>query len=174
MAAASSVDGCQAPGAGRPYPTPVRRHLIVAEARTWLGTPYRHQASLKGAGCDCFGLIRGVWRAFYGVEPEPVPPYSRDWGSVTGKEEMIASARRHLVEVAVADTAPGDVVVFRLRGGAVAKHAGIVSAPGRFIHAQEHVPVAEAALSDWWRRRIVAAFAFPGVVEASDVSCLTS
>ena len=28
----------------------------------WIGTPYRHQASLKGVGCDCLGLVRGVWR----------------------------------------------------------------------------------------------------------------
>lgn len=157
MAAASSTEPAVA---GCPVPS---RAAIVAEARTWLGTPYRHQASTRGAGCDCFGLIRGVWRAFYGAEPEAIPPYSRDWGSVTGKEAMIASARRHLVEVEPGAIQPGDVVVFRFRRGSVAKHAGIVSEPGRFIHAQEHVPVSEVALSDWWRRRIVAAFAFPDV-----------
>jgi NlpC/P60 family putative phage cell wall peptidase len=183
------------------------RVAIVAEARSWLGTPYRHQASLKGAGCDCFGLVRGVWRAFHGAEPEPVPPYSRDWGSVTGKEALMDTARRHLVEVDPAKMGPGDVVVFRMRRGTVAKHAGIVTEAGvgcqvsgvkvgsadgasaqsgdeppglrsapsglrrkrevataiRFIHAQEHLPVSEVALSDWWRRRIVSAFGFPGV-----------
>ncbi|MFD0934795.1 peptidase P60, partial [Methylobacterium trifolii] len=35
---------------------------VVAQARLWLGTPYRHQASLAGVGCDCLGLLRGVWR----------------------------------------------------------------------------------------------------------------
>lgn len=39
------------------------RQIIVAETRDWIGTPYRHQASLKGVGCDCLGLVRGVWRA---------------------------------------------------------------------------------------------------------------
>ena len=53
--------------------------LVVAEARSWIGTPYQHQASLKGVGCDCLGLVRGVWRALYGEEPEHVPAYSRDW-----------------------------------------------------------------------------------------------
>jgi cell wall-associated NlpC family hydrolase len=38
----------------------ISRSAIVAEARTWIGTPYRHQASLKGVGCDCLGLVRGV------------------------------------------------------------------------------------------------------------------
>jgi NlpC/P60 family putative phage cell wall peptidase len=146
------------------------RSAILAEARTWIGTPYRHQASVKGVGCDCFGLIRGVWRALYGPEPEAVPAYSRDWGSVTGKEEMLASARRHLVEIDGSAIEPGNVIVFRIRRGTVAKHCGIVSAIGcckedhgqdRFIHAQEGVPVCEVTLSEWWRRRIVAAFAFP-------------
>jgi len=142
------------------------RDRVVAEARGWIGTPYRHQASVRGVGCDCFGLIRGVWRALYGPEPDPVPAYSRDWGSVAGKEEMLASARRHLVEIDAADIGPGDVVVFRIKRGLVAKHAGIVSAPGRFIHALEGVPACEVTLSEWWRRRIVGAFAFP----APDVS----
>ncbi|NCO16648.1 MAG: peptidase, partial [Alphaproteobacteria bacterium] len=45
---------------------------IVAEARRWIGTPYVHQSSARGAGTDCLGLLRGVWRALYGVEPEAV------------------------------------------------------------------------------------------------------
>ena len=57
------------------------RARIVAEALSWVGTPYRDQASCKGAGCDCLGLVRGVWRAVIGPEPEAMPPYSRDWTS---------------------------------------------------------------------------------------------
>ena len=41
----------------------ISRRAILTEARDWIGTPYQHQASLKGAGCDCLGLVRGVWRA---------------------------------------------------------------------------------------------------------------
>ncbi len=40
----------------------IAREKIVAAARAWVGTPYHHQASVKGAGCDCLGLIRGIWR----------------------------------------------------------------------------------------------------------------
>ena len=43
---------------------------IIAEARAWIGTPYHHQAAVKGVGCDCLGLVRGVWRAVYGADPE--------------------------------------------------------------------------------------------------------
>src|SRR3989338_4143365 len=57
------------------HATPLTRQAIVAAARSWIGTPYRHQASLKGAGCDCLGLVRGVWRELYGDEPEAPPPY---------------------------------------------------------------------------------------------------
>src|SRR5690606_6011340 len=52
---------------------------IVAEALSWLGTPYRHQAYSKGVGCDCLGLIRGVWRSLYGDELEVPADYTPDW-----------------------------------------------------------------------------------------------
>ena len=50
----------------------------VEIARGWLGTPYLHQASVRGAGADCLGLVRGVWRELCGVEPVAVPPYTPD------------------------------------------------------------------------------------------------
>jgi len=55
---------------------------VIASAKSWLGTPYHDQASLKGIGCDCLGLARGVWRDVVGLEPAAPPPYSRDWGEV--------------------------------------------------------------------------------------------
>ena len=53
---------------------------VIAIARSWLGTPYHDQASLRGVGCDCLGLARGVWREIVGPELFPIPAYSRDWG----------------------------------------------------------------------------------------------
>lgn len=144
-------------------PRSLARTAIVAEARGWIGTPYHHQASLKGVGCDCLGLVRGVWRALLGREPEAVPGYSSDWGEVSAEEAMLAAARRHMTEIDAAEAGAGDVVVFRMRAGRVAKHAGI-SAGATFIHAQEAGSVCEVALSPWWRARIAAAFAFPGVL----------
>ena len=52
---------------------------VVDAARLWLGTPYVHQASVRGSGSDCLGLIRGVWRDLYGAEPEAPPAYTADW-----------------------------------------------------------------------------------------------
>lgn len=137
---------------------------MVRAARGWIGTPYRHQAALKGAGCDCLGLLRGVWCEVLGEEPEPVPPYSMDWAEPQGDERLWQAARRHLREVSPRDEAPGDVILFRMRAGMVAKHLGLVarSAPGAtFIHSYAGHGVVESPLSAPWRRRIAARFRFP-------------
>ncbi len=139
------------------------RALIVATARRWLGTPYHHQASMLGVGCDCLGLVRGVFRDLEGLDPEMPPPYTRDWAEATGTETLLAAAGRHLLSVAMQDARPGDVLVFRYRPGVPAKHCGILASASSFVHASEGNAAAEVALQPWWRRRIVGVFAFPGV-----------
>jgi NlpC/P60 family putative phage cell wall peptidase len=134
---------------------------IITLARGWLGTPYHHQASLKGVGTDCIGLVRGIHRELYGREAEAIPAYSRDWAEATGEETLIAAARRHLVEIAPAVAAPGDVLIFRCRGRAVAKHAAILATPATMIHAVEGAVVSEVTFSPWWRRHLAAVFRFP-------------
>lgn len=146
----------------------VTRDDILAEARGWIGTPYRHQASCRGAGADCLGLVRGVWRALYAREPEPLPPYSRDWAEAGGAETLLAAARRHMREIAPGEAGPGDLLLFRWRDGAPVKHAGILATAGppgaeTFLHAYEGLAVAESPLVAAWRRRIAAAFLFPGI-----------
>lgn len=135
----------------------------VSEARGWIGTPYLHQASVQGAGCDCLGLVRGVWRALYGSEPEVIPRYSADWDEPQGEEVLFVAATRHLRRCTAADWRPGQVLLFRMRDGAVAKHLGIqaeVGAAPTFIHAYRGHGVVESPLSDPWQRRIAARFAF--------------
>jgi NlpC/P60 family putative phage cell wall peptidase len=140
------------------------RATIVAEARAWIGTPYRHQASLRGVGCDCLGLLRGVWRVLHGDEPEAVPAYAPDWAEASGAETLAQAAARHLVSLDDPSTfAPGDVILFRWRQNLPAKHAAIVTAPAMMVHAHDGASVAEVALAPWWRRRLAYAFAFPGV-----------
>lgn len=137
---------------------------VVAEARGWIGTPYVHQSSVKGIGTDCLGLLRGIWRALYGDEPEAVPSYSRDWSEPQGEERLWAAATRHLLVKDLADETPGDVLLFRMRSGAVAKHLGVASETGpaaRFVHAYSNHGVLESALTSPWRRRVVARFSFP-------------
>lgn len=139
----------------------------VSIARDWIGTPYRHQASVQGAGTDCLGLLRGVWRALYGAEPELVPPYTADWSEPAREEVLWRAAERHLLALPRSSDAPetpGEVLLFRMRAGAVAKHLGIaavVGAQASFVHAYSGHGVVESPLSEPWRKRIVARFQFP-------------
>lgn len=143
-----------------------RGEEVVRRARKWLGTPYRHQASHRGAGADCLGLIRGVWRDVYGCEPEAIPEYTPDWGETSGMERLWQAASRHLREKDRAEPwKPGELLLFRMRRRGPAKHLGILSDPHeghlRFIHAMSGQTVVESPLSLPWRRRVVARFEFP-------------
>ena len=132
---------------------------IAAAARGWIGTPYLHQASAKGAGCDCLGLIRGVWREVHGQEPMPVPPYTPDWSEPQG-EERLRDAAASLLRPG--QGTPGDLLLFRMRPGAAAKHPGILSAPDAFIHSMSGHGVIESPLSAPWAARVVARFDLEG------------
>jgi NlpC/P60 family putative phage cell wall peptidase len=139
-------------------------NAIVQAARGWIGTPYMHQQATKGAGCDCLGLLRGVWREVLGAEPEQIPAYSMDWSEPQGDERLWAAAARHLRAKPVGDAAAGDVLLFRMRAGSVAKHLGIqgqAGAASSFIHAYAGRGVVESPLSAPWARRVVARFEFP-------------
>ncbi len=137
---------------------------VVDEARRWIGTPYVHQASVRGAGSDCLGLIRGIWRQLNGAEPELVPHYSADWGEPQGQEMLFEAAARHLHKKAQDDElCAGDVLLFRMRTSAIAKHLGVVSGAGvspKFIHAYTGHGVIESPLTGPWQRRIAARFVF--------------
>jgi NlpC/P60 family putative phage cell wall peptidase len=145
---------------------------VIAEARAWIGTPYRHQASLRGIGCDCLGLVRGVWRAVHGAEPEAPPPYSRDWAEASGSETLRDAAARHMRAVPLADLAPGHLVLFAFAANLPAKHCAIVVTqaplwtgsqqlrPMTMVHACDGHPVAEVAFVPWWRKRVRFVFSF--------------
>ncbi|HEY8697522.1 MAG TPA: hypothetical protein VIM02_07890, partial [Rhizomicrobium sp.] len=135
---------------------------ILAIARSWIGTPYVHQASLKGVGCDCLGLLRGIWRELYGEEPEEIPPYSLDWAEATGAETLYMALERHCREVSSESLRPGDIALFRMLPRGPAKHCGIVGsgAEGRLtlIHSRQNKRVSEEPFSAFWRDRLAFAF----------------
>ena len=140
------------------------REAIVAAARGWLGTPYRHQAATRHAGFDCLGLLRGVWSELYGAMPMDLPNYRADWRDTRHADDLLALAERLLTQ-AEGEVLAGQVVLFRLGRTALPKHCGILVATDRFIHAQERLGVVEANLSEGWAKRLAGRFEFPGMSE---------
>ena len=156
---------------------PTQGEAVLDAARGWIGTPYRHQGSVKGVGCDCLGLVRGIWRELYGAEPEVVPAYAADWGERSGEERLLEAARRHFLPVVDPEGAgadrmlqhhaglsaaqPGDLLLFRFHPKRAAKHAGIYVDPLHFIHAYEQAAVILSPLVPAWRRRVAGVFRFP-------------
>jgi NlpC/P60 family putative phage cell wall peptidase len=141
--------------------TPETRRLVLSQAMSWIGTPYRHQGSTRGVGCDCLGLVRGVWRAVYQHEPPSPGPYAPDWAETAGTDRLMDAARKYCVETEKA--LPGDLLVFRWRPQHTAKHLGILVAEDRFLHAYEGHEVLISPLIPQWRRRIAGVFAFPTI-----------
>lgn len=140
-------------GGGRSSP-------IIELARAWIGTPYVHQASVKGAGCDCLGLLRGIWRERHGEEPEVIPPYLPDWDE-PGRENLHDGLARHLEPVPLAKIASGDVLLFRMMPRVPARHCAILAEQdGRptLIHARQNKRVSEEVFSAFWRKKLAYAF----------------
>ena len=140
------------------------RARVLSVARGFLGTPYRHQGSRAGVGCDCLGLVRGVWREVYGAEPERPGPYSTDWAEAGSGDPMMEAARRYFHPVERATAAPGDLVLFRWRDGRPAQHCGILDESAgpslRLIHAYEGASVVSSPLTPGWAGRIAGFFQF--------------
>jgi NlpC/P60 family putative phage cell wall peptidase len=139
----------------------MRGHHIVEVARGWIGTPYIHQASQKGVGCDCLGLLRGVWREILGEEPYLPPPYSADWAEASGRETLAEAGQKYLIEIPITAFTTGDVILFRWRDNVPSKHCAIAVSDQFMIHAHDGASVAEVKIGSWWKRHISYAFRFP-------------
>ena len=97
---------------------------IIAAARRWIGTPYRHQASRVRVGADCLGLIRGVYEEVTGHVAQDPGAYAADWAEHACEERLLEAAEAHCGPPrSFADALPGDILVFRWRAEAAAlKH----------------------------------------------------
>lgn len=147
------------------------RAAVVAEARTWIGTRFHHQAALKGVGCDCVGLVMGVGMALHLLpedfvtrpEFEPFRGYSR----VPAGDEMLALAFATFAEpIRIPEAGPGDVVLFRFGGDPC--HVAILGdySEGGLSLVHAYAPlrrVIETRLDETWFSRIVSAYRLPGV-----------
>ncbi|WP_173931145.1 peptidase P60 [Chelativorans sp. Marseille-P2723] len=137
-----------------------RPEQVIAEALSWVGTPYRHQASRKGVACDCVGLLLGICRGLYGRQPVSPGPYTQDWLEAGGEERLLDGMRQHFIPCGDA-LLPGRIIVFRWRPHLPAKHLGILTGPTAFAHAYEGRGVLISRLVPQWRRRIAGVFEFP-------------
>lgn len=134
--------------------------LVVEVARDWLGTPYRHQASRQGVGCDCLGLVRGVWRELFDEEIAPVPPYAQFSRDVDGASHLLSAAQKYL-SVGSSKLNIGQMLLFQLHPNLPPRHCGILVGENRFVHAQERLGVIEVYLTPQWQRRIHSNYDFP-------------
>lgn len=143
---------------------------IVAEARTWLGTPFVHQASKRGVGTDCAGLVRGVLHGLSLVPddyerrfPDNVFAYHRRADGVTLKricdEQLEITAGPEVGGVAL------------IRFGKRPHHLGFFGDYflGGFslIHAlgpDFPTKVVEQRFDGVWTSRLVASYRIPGAV----------
>src|SRR5579863_1262272 len=111
------------------------RAAVVAEARSWIGTPYHLGADVKGAGVDCAMILVRVFCDLGLVAPFDPRPYSNDWHLHRGEEVYLGLLLARSREVARTEVGPGDVVLFRY--GRCFSHGGIVTSaePFTMIHA---------------------------------------
>lgn len=107
-----------------------RQWGVVAEARTWIGTPYHHHARVKGAGVDCAQILIAVFSAAGVIDAFDPGPYARDWHLHRSEEIYQQWLDRYGDRVDVPE--PGDVALYRF--GRTFSHGGIV-APEGVIHA---------------------------------------
>jgi cell wall-associated NlpC family hydrolase len=121
------------------------RAVIVAEAKSFLLTPYHHHATIKGAGVDCLTLITCVAENV-GLGKFELPPYSAQFGQNRDEETYLRGLQKHCREVNVPQA--GDIAIYKF--GRVFSHAAIVINWPTIIHANSRCGVVyETAEAHW-------------------------
>jgi NlpC/P60 family putative phage cell wall peptidase len=113
---------------------PDRGGLVAAQARLWLGTPFVWQASQRGVGCDCKGLLWGVARELGFPEAESLYARVADYSPTRPVPSALLKEGFAAIFDPVSEMQPGDILLLK-RGGCVA-HIAIVSSDDSAIHAQ--------------------------------------
>ena len=148
-------------------PHKITREEVQAEARTWLGTPFSDQGSIKGKRADCIGFPWGVARKLrlapnIGLDSPSVKPYM-GYGRHPVPSKFIGALRKHLVEIKTADLQVSDIILFR--GKLEPSHLALVTDYGIIHSSLEFGKVVEHRLTDNLRSRILLAFRFPIFVD---------
>jgi cell wall-associated NlpC family hydrolase len=114
-----------------------QRAAFIAEAKTWLGTPFRDQADVKGGGVDCaMLLVRSAADTGLIEVPSDNPrwprPYAPQWHLHRDEEKFLNIVSQLGTEVQRRPL-PGDVIVYRV--GRCFSHGGIVVENHHVLHA---------------------------------------
>ena len=146
----------------------VSRMDVLAEARTWLDTPFQHQGCLKGVACDCIGLVKGVGMALGLVDYDPSSDLAKSFSSYSmqpDSQRMREGLATWLVSIPVPDAALADILF--MAWGHEPQHVALVTDRG-IIHSYSTIgKVVEHSLDAQWKRRIVAAYRYPYFVDHS-------
>jgi cell wall-associated NlpC family hydrolase len=110
-----------------------QRAAVVAEARTWLGTPWRHRGRVKGVAVDCAQLVIKAYAGAGVIEDFDTGEYPRDWHIHRDEERFLTFVPSFAREIAEADVRPGDLVLCKI--GRVYSHGVIVIDWPLGIHA---------------------------------------
>lgn len=133
--------------------TPQDRERVVAEAMTWLNTPYHPHGRIKGAGVDCVMLLIEVYAAC-GLIPAVDPGrYAQDWYMHRSEELYLGGVERFADPVDAPEK--GDVALFQF--GRCISHGAIVVGWPVVIHAfseQRKVVLSDVSKSDYLKRRL--------------------
>jgi NlpC/P60 family putative phage cell wall peptidase len=133
------------------------RDDVIAEARSWIGTPWHHQASVKGVGCDCIGLIRGVLEPFVGRIEVPLD-YSPTWHLYRSEPRLYQGFKAVADAINLTQALPGDILLFGA-GKGPAHHCAFLTSEGGLIHSYQEVgQVVEQGVSLFWRPKLMHAF----------------
>lgn len=113
----------------------VERAAYVAAARSWIGTPFHDNASVKGVGVDCAQLVRAAALETGLREIEPTGEYSPQFMLHRDAEILVTFIKRYAVEIEADRAREGDLVVYKI--GRVFAHVAILTGPGTIIHAHK-------------------------------------
>ena len=109
-----------------------QRAAVVAEARSWIKTPFHDCAGIKGVGTDCAHLPYKVYQACGIVPAIDIPSYTPQFMMHSSVERFLAIVLPHAVEVPY-PTGPGDLVLWQF--GRSFSHGAIILDWPRIIHA---------------------------------------
>ncbi len=144
------------------------RNKIIAEARDWLQTPYKHQAMVKHIGVDCVGFIVGVGlnTGALTLTRQQIKAYG-GYGRLPNPKAMGSIMKKHLIEILPEEVIMGDIAWIQWRKN-LPMHLALV---GEFkdrltlIHAYSNVGrVVEHSFTEEWNNRIHSFWRYPGIV----------